>query len=176
MTKEQFLEELKQALAGEVPANVMMDSYSYYFNYIDDEIKNGKSEEEVLEELGKPMLIARSIIAAQTGERSVDYEYTEDGRTRSVRHDPFRNQDRKVKGQSGTSSNSGGQSERQFSFDLSGVLARVAFFFFLIFLVLIVFFVIKIGFWVLVTFGIPILLILGIIYLVMYFAGGGRKM
>ncbi len=169
MTKEQFLNELKQALAGEVPANVMMDSYSYYANYIDDEIRKGKSEEEVLEELGKPMLIARSIIAAQTGERSVDYEYTEDGRNKTVRNHSSKNKDNGY-GDSRVSKEQGGFSNSNFAFDLSGILARVVLVLLFILMIIVVFFVIKIGFWVLVTFGIPILLILGIIYLIMYFS------
>ena len=85
MTKEQFLEELKQALNGNVPADVLMDSYSYYANYIEDEMRKGRSEKEVIDGLSKPSLIARSIIAAQTGQRQVDYEYTEDGRTHTVK-------------------------------------------------------------------------------------------
>lgn len=150
MTREQFLDELKSALAGEVPANVMMDSLSYYSYYIDDEVTHGKSVDDVIEEIGKPTLIARSIIAAQTGERDADYEYTEDGHTRTVRHN---------------------REKKPISFDLSGILSKLAFIFFLILLIIIVYFMIKVGFWVLVTFGIPILLIMGIVYLIMYFAG-----
>ncbi len=85
MTKQDFLEELKNALSGEVPAEVLMDSYRYYANYIEEELRNGRREEEILEELGKPSLIARSIIAAQAGERVADVEYMEDGTTRKVR-------------------------------------------------------------------------------------------
>ena len=186
MTRQDFLDELKQALSGEVPVNVMMESYTYYANYIDEEIRSGKSEAQVLEELGKPMLIARSIIAAQTGERQVDYEYTEDGRTKTVRNSGNRQRDDRKNNSTGTNnsgnsnsgrasngkSNGGSQTPngRQFVFDFSGILARAALVLFLILLVIIFFFVIKIGFWVLVTFGIPILLILGIVYLIMYFS------
>lgn len=179
MTKQQFLEELREALNGEVPVNVMMDSYGYYSNYIDEEMRDGRSEQEVLEELGKPMLIARSIIAAQTGARQVDYEYTEDGRTKTVRGQSSRKNEERGgnstadKNGNGAANNKGSRGSnynRQFEFDFSGILARVVFMLFLILMVIIFFFVIKIGFWVLVTFGIPILLILGIIYLIMYFS------
>ena len=169
MTKQQFLEELKDALAGEVPANVMMDSYGYYANYIDEEIRKGKSEKEVLEELGKPMLIARSIIAAQSGERQVDYEYTEDGRTKTVRNQSGR-RDEDKKTNSTADKKSDFHTSRQFSFDFSGVLARAVLILLLILLIIIFYFVIKIGFWVLVTFGIPILLFMGVVYLIMYFS------
>lgn len=179
MTRREFIDELKQTLTGEVPANVMLESCSYYDNYIEDEMRKGRSEEEVLEELGKPMLIARSIIAAQTGERDVDYEYTEDGRTKTVYNRSSRNQDKKHGSQSpnGTGNNSKTSSNnksRQFTFNFSGILANTVLILFFILLIIIVFFMIKVGFWVLVTFGIPILLILGIIYLIMYFVGGGN--
>lgn len=175
MTKQDFLEELKQALAGEVPANVMMDSYSYYANYIDDEIRNGKSEEEVFEELGKPSLIARSIIAAQTGERTVDYEYTEDGRTKTVknrdnRSSGKRNTDNEANKRQSANKNERKSDNKQMAFEFSGILARVAFILFMLLLVVVFYFIVKVGFWVLVTFGIPILIVLGIIYLIMYFA------
>lgn len=173
MTKQEFLEELKQALAGEVPANVMMDSYSYYANYIEDEIRHGKSETEVIEELGKPMLIARSIIAAQTGERKVDYEYTEDGRTRTVRGQSYRQREGSSRGQAAgrrSEEETDDSGSRRFSLNLNGVLAKIMLVILILMLIIVVYFVLKIGFWVLATFGIPILLILGIIYLIMYFS------
>ena len=62
MTKEQFIMELEQCLQGEVSAYELSDSLTYYRQYFEDEIRNGKSEEQVVEELGSPRLIARSII------------------------------------------------------------------------------------------------------------------
>ena len=167
MTKQEFLDELKSALAGEVPANVVMDSYSYYADYIDSEVRKGRSEESILDELGKPSLIARSIIAAQTGEREADYEYTEDGRTRTIRNEKsFRRAERKnAKRTEGVSNHS------EISFNFSGLFAKVALFLIFFVLCIVAFFIIKLGLWVLLTFGIPILLILGIIYLIIAFTG-----
>ena len=48
MTKQQFLEELKQALSGEVSSEAMMDAYSYYSNYIDEQMRSGKTETQVI--------------------------------------------------------------------------------------------------------------------------------
>jgi|GEM_PF-1612666 len=160
MTKQQFLDELRDALTGEVAVNVMMDSYNYYSHYIDEEMRSGKSEEQVLEELGKPMLIARSIIAAHEGERNVDYEYTEDGHNKTVRNNPFKNKE------NGNGSDAGSRLHSAFD----NIMSKIMFVLVLLVLFFLVFFVIKIGVWVLVTFGIPILLVLGIIYLVMYFS------
>lgn len=65
MTKEQFIMELEQCLQGEVSAYEISDSSSYYRQYFEDEMRNGKSEEQVSEELGSSRLIARSIIDAR---------------------------------------------------------------------------------------------------------------
>lgn len=65
MTKEQFIMELEQCLQGEVSAYELSDSLTYYRQYFEDEMRNGKSEEQVIEELGSPRLIARSIIDAR---------------------------------------------------------------------------------------------------------------
>lgn len=158
MTKQEFLEELKRSLTGEVSPEVMMDSYGYYSNYIDDEMRKGRSEAEVLGELGKPALIARSIIAAQAGERNADVEYTEDGRTKKVRKKP-----------SFEKTESTNRTHKEFVFDFNAWYAKVLYVAVIIVLLILVYFILKLGFWVLVTFGIPILIVLGIIYLIMYF-------
>lgn len=62
MTKSEFLEALEMKLSGEVSQRVVNQNLSYYSEYIDDAVHQGKSEEEVLEELGSPFLIARTII------------------------------------------------------------------------------------------------------------------
>lgn len=160
MTKQEFLNELKQALSGEVSPEAMMDAYSYYSGYMDEQMRSGKTEEQVTEELGKPFMLARSIIAAQTRQREADVEYTEDGRTRRV---------------SGWENWKGQRPEKEkrkeFVFDMNAWYTKVIGIAFLIVMVCIVFFVIKVGLWVLVTFGIPILLVLGILYLLLYFLG-----
>lgn len=158
MTKQQFLEELKQALSGEVSSEAMMDAYSYYSNYIDEQMRNGKTETQVIEELGKPFMIARSIIAAQTRERNADVEYTEDGRTRKVSGWENRKNERQEQ-----------REHKEFVFDMNAWYAKVMLVAFLIVLVLIVFFILRVGLWVLFTFGVPILIVLGILYLIMYF-------
>lgn len=65
MTKEQFIMELEQCLQGEVSAYELSDSLTYYRQYFEDEMRNGKSEADVIKELGSPRLIARSIIDAR---------------------------------------------------------------------------------------------------------------
>lgn len=182
MTKQEFLDELRQSLSGEVSSEAIMDSYRYYSTYIEDEMRNGKSEVQVVEELGRPALIARSIIAAQTGEREADEIYTEDGRTRRVKDNPFaQNNFFGTKSETDKAEEQAKREQRQaereqrkrdrkpFVFDFNAWYAKVIYVLLFILLVLIVFGLIKVGFWVLVHLGIPILLLLGIIYLIMYF-------
>ena len=44
MTKEQFIMELEQCLQGEVSAYELSDSLTYYRQYFEDEIRNGKRD------------------------------------------------------------------------------------------------------------------------------------
>ncbi|MBO5094987.1 MAG: DUF1700 domain-containing protein [Lachnospiraceae bacterium] len=65
MTKFEFTESLRKALSGRVNYTVVNDNVAYYEAYIDTEVKKGRNEREVLEELGDPRLIAKTIIEAE---------------------------------------------------------------------------------------------------------------
>lgn len=67
MTKQEFIQELGACLLNEVDSQEYRNSMEYYSRYIDDEMRRGKSEQEVLEQLGSPRLIAKTIIDAQLG-------------------------------------------------------------------------------------------------------------
>lgn len=67
MTRNEFLQQLRKALENDLSGNVIQDNVDYYSNYISDEVRNGKSEEEVLGLLGDPWVLARTIIDAQDG-------------------------------------------------------------------------------------------------------------
>ena len=62
MRKAEFLKELEEALSGEVPAAVMRENLNYYSQYISAECLKGRSEEEVIREIGSPRLIAKTLI------------------------------------------------------------------------------------------------------------------
>lgn len=64
MNKTKFLEGLKEALQGEISAAELNNQLLYYERYIDDELKKGRTEEDIFNELGAPRLIARTIIEA----------------------------------------------------------------------------------------------------------------
>ena len=64
MDKREFLSQLRGALAYELPPQLVESNLSYYRGYIEEELRKGRRQEEVLAELGDPKLIARSIIDA----------------------------------------------------------------------------------------------------------------
>ena len=65
MDRNEFVSTLRAALTGELPASVVEDNVRYYDAYISQEIASGKSEREVMESLGDPRLIARTILDTQ---------------------------------------------------------------------------------------------------------------
>ena len=61
MTKQEFMTELQRALNGRMGSAKAMPHVSYYQEYIEIEMRKGRTEAEVLEELGSPRLLAKSI-------------------------------------------------------------------------------------------------------------------
>ena len=80
MTKEEFLYELKKELSALDSAEAMAYNLRYYSDYIDAEIAKGRSEQEVLDELGNPRWLVNSI------KESGDY-----GRVQDIIEGPLEN-------------------------------------------------------------------------------------
>lgn len=62
MDKQEFVDKLRMALTGRVAPELVAENVNYYEDYINTQIRMGKSELMVLEELGDPRLIAKTII------------------------------------------------------------------------------------------------------------------
>ena len=77
MNKEAFIDTLRRALYGKVSDYELTDHVRYYEDYIRQEMNRGRSEQEVLEELGDPRLIARTILET-SGMKAPEVEYTID--------------------------------------------------------------------------------------------------
>lgn len=77
MNKYEFVRSLRKALTGKIDQIELEDTIRYYEDYIDGEIKKGKTESQVLEELGDPRLIARNI-ASVNGKGNLDGFYEEE--------------------------------------------------------------------------------------------------
>lgn len=69
MNRDLFLSELRSVLEGSLSPAAINDNVRYYEEYIATEVRKGRSEEDVMEELGDPRLIARTLI--DTAERDV---------------------------------------------------------------------------------------------------------
>ena len=80
MGKQEFLDKLRLALNGRVTVETLSDTLTYYEDYINTEVRKGRSEEEVMNSLGDPRLIARTIIETKGKEFSEpSQEYERDG-------------------------------------------------------------------------------------------------
>lgn len=83
MTKQNFLNSLRTALSNRMGASLVDSHVRYYEDYINTQVRMGKSEAEVIDELGDPRLLARSI--ADANKRAglhEETEYTEDDANR----------------------------------------------------------------------------------------------
>lgn len=67
MTRIEFLQQLRQALENDLKGSVVQENVDYYSQYIGEEINKGRGEAEVLEMLGDPWILARTVIDAQDG-------------------------------------------------------------------------------------------------------------
>ena len=65
MTANEFLKKLEEALCGQVSRSVLESNLRYYRGYIEYECRKGRREQDVLDELGDPRLIARTIVETQ---------------------------------------------------------------------------------------------------------------
>lgn len=62
MNREEFLEILNTQLQGEIPSTEVSQHLAYYDRFIQQKISQGQTEDQVLEELGDPRLIAKTLI------------------------------------------------------------------------------------------------------------------
>ena len=67
MNTGEFSSRLEDALRGKVSNQVIEANLQYYRDYITGEIRKGRTEEQVMDDLGDPRLIARTIIETQGG-------------------------------------------------------------------------------------------------------------
>ncbi|MCI8560803.1 MAG: DUF1700 domain-containing protein [Dorea sp.] len=83
MTKNEFLDRLKEALGNDLAAPKVQENVDYYNQYILDEVKGGRNERDVIDELGDPWVIARTIIDASEGMQGMgtdsSYAYESNG-------------------------------------------------------------------------------------------------
>lgn len=79
MNKYDFVKELTACLTGKIDQMELDDTIRYYQDYIDMEMKKGRTEAEVVESLVSPRLLARTITDAKKNgsEQGSEYGYTD---------------------------------------------------------------------------------------------------
>lgn len=83
MNRNEFLNGLREALENDLSGQAVQENVAYYKRYIEEEVKKGRREEEVLEELGDPWLIAKTISGspnAEQGYQTVNESYVNEER------------------------------------------------------------------------------------------------
>ena len=90
MKKREFLSQLKNALENKMSAQEIKEQVDYYESYIEEEVRKGQTEEEVLEMLGDPWAIAKTIVIseeiggndyqAQSDSENIHYEEKPEGK------------------------------------------------------------------------------------------------
>lgn len=75
--KQEFIDNLQKALVGNISPGAVSENIYYYENYINVQMQSGSTEEEIMESLGDPRLIAKTIIETQQVEETHTSEFVE---------------------------------------------------------------------------------------------------
>jgi len=84
MSRKEYLDRLRECLSYELPGRMVESNIRYYENYFEEQMRLGKSFQEIEQELGDPQLIARTCIdAAKSGADGIpnsgdDPDFTEE--------------------------------------------------------------------------------------------------
>lgn len=74
MNREEFLEILRNQLSGQMHEGKAAAHVRYYEDYIQSQVRSGRSEPEVLAELGDPRLIAKTLVDTDPDAGQGNYE------------------------------------------------------------------------------------------------------
>ena len=77
MNKYEFLTQLEEQLRGFVSNQEVRESVQYYQSYIEEEIRRGRTEEEIFEDIGSANSVAKAIIEAKGHQADGDNIYEE---------------------------------------------------------------------------------------------------
>ena len=89
MSKQEFLDGLRRSLTGGLESQEVNEHIRYYSDYIDTQIRMGKSEEMVMNSLGEPRLIAKTLLGMENVE-TVTEEFIDDDSERTTDEKCFR--------------------------------------------------------------------------------------
>ncbi|HIX30461.1 MAG TPA: DUF1700 domain-containing protein [Candidatus Blautia stercoravium] len=83
MNKQEFLKVLRDTLQNQLSPGETENHVEYYRTYIEEQMREGKTEIEILDVLGDPRLIARTILETSSSGNAYqkqEYTYQEDTR------------------------------------------------------------------------------------------------
>lgn len=83
MNRREFINGLREALELKMGKTEIESQLDYYNDYIKSEVKSGRNEKEVVEELGDPWAIARNL------GYEADTEYEEQKKAETVKNSAF---------------------------------------------------------------------------------------
>ena len=62
MTRDEFLRQLQEALENDLQGSIVQENVDYYNQYISEEVRKGIAEQEVIDTLGDPWILAKTVI------------------------------------------------------------------------------------------------------------------
>ena len=89
MNKYEFLTQLEEQLRGFVSNQEVRESIQYYQSYIEEEIRGGRTEEEIFEDIGSANSVAKAIIEARGHEADGDNIYDEADYSYGSNHESY---------------------------------------------------------------------------------------
>lgn len=177
MRKREFMDELKEALNGNVSSQTYYDTINYYEDYFKKQKEAGKTEEEVCLSLGSARLIAKTIIDTDgQGASGVYYdsenvEYSEGYTSSRTGQNSRKGWHINIDDEGNTSFAYG---KLDFSSTLGKILLAIIAVLVLALVIGIVLGVIWVGFKIVWYIVIPVVIVLFIVNLIIYLFGGNR--
>ena len=177
MSKNEFIQGLEAALSGNVPPETVRENLIYYRDYIRTELEKGRTEQDIMDELGDPRLIARTIMDTTPGAEEGAFEpyhfrgfFGEGSQTGSYSQGSGYGQDSSYSQNDGYTQGSGSRGHVHY-YDLNKwywkLLAVVVVVLFLMLLFTLITGVL--------SRVLPMLPVLGLIAVIMWFVGGRRR-
>ena len=74
MNRTEFLDTLRSQLSGQMHEGKVAAHVRYYEDYIQSQVRSGRDEQQVLDELGDPRLIARTLLDTDVDNGQLDYK------------------------------------------------------------------------------------------------------
>lgn len=161
MAKKEFLNGLEEAMLEQMDISEAAPHIRYYQDYIENEVRHGRDEEEVISSLQNPRLIAKNIIDnSKSANKYKSDLYT--GRAEEQNYNYY-----KDSYDNNTADNKRGQS---ISFSINGkainsILLKIMLVAILVLAIVLILVIVSGVMWLLTRFVLPVVLVGGIIYL-----------